>query len=193
MSFHPATIALVVVVFFMGGLVKGLTGLGLPPVVLGILAATVGIQPAKALILVPTFLTNALQAYAGGHFREIVRTTWPFLLPANAVVSSGAIILRYFQPDVMSALLGVLLAVYGLLGLFRLRMTIPARWRHPAGVAFGAANGFLTGLTGSSAVPGVFYLESIGLARDEFGTEHGYLVHALDPRTSVVVTRSRPA
>ncbi|MET7797836.1 hypothetical protein, partial [Streptomyces decoyicus] len=79
LSFDVATVTLIVLTFFAGGLIKGLTGLGLPPVVLGILAATVGIHPAKALILIPTFLTNVLQASRGGHGREAVRLTWPFL------------------------------------------------------------------------------------------------------------------
>ncbi|MGW7577221.1 sulfite exporter TauE/SafE family protein [Streptomyces sp. NPDC054765] len=175
-SFDVATVTLIVVTFFVGGLVKGLTGLGLPPVVLGILAATVGINPAKALILIPTFLTNVLQASQGGHGREVVRLTWPFLLAATAFTVSGAFTLSYFRADVMSSLLGLGLAVYGTLGLFRLRVNIRARWwHHPAGVLFGATNGFLTGMTGSSAVPGVFYLQSLGLLRDQLVQSMGIL------------------
>ncbi|GAA3230851.1 hypothetical protein GCM10020256_44860 [Streptomyces thermocoprophilus] len=40
-------VTIIVLTFFVGGLVKGLTGLGLPPVVLGILTAAVGIQPGQ--------------------------------------------------------------------------------------------------------------------------------------------------
>lgn len=176
LSFDAATVTLIVLTFFAGGLIKGLTGLGLPPVVLGILAATVGIHPAKALILIPTFLTNIVQASRGGHGREVVRLTWPFLLAATVFTVSGAFTLSYFRADVMSALLGLGLAVYGLLGLFRLRVNIRDRWwHHPAGVLFGATNGFLTGMTGSSAVPGVFYLQSIGLLRDQLVQSMGIL------------------
>ncbi|WP_224388961.1 sulfite exporter TauE/SafE family protein [Pseudonocardia sp. ICBG1293] len=175
MSFDSLTLTVIVGTFFVGGLIKGLTGLGLPPVVLGILTVTIGIQPAKALILIPTFLTNALQASVGGHFRQAVGRTWPFLLAATAFTASGALTLQFFNTDLMSSLLGILLAVYGLLGLFDLRMRLDNGWLHPAGVAFGAANGFLTGLTGSSAVPGVFYLESTGMRRDELVQSMGIL------------------
>jgi uncharacterized membrane protein YfcA len=169
-------VAIIVLTFFVGGLVKGLTGLGLPPVVLGILTAAIGIQPAKALILVPTFLTNVVQASSGGHGREVVRITWPFLLAATAFTVSGAFTLGYFRADVMSALLGLGLTVYGMLGLFRFRVDISGRgWHHPVGVLFGATNGFLTGMTGSSAVPGVFYLQSIGLTRDQLVQAMGIL------------------
>lgn len=175
-SLDLTTVAVIVVTFFVGGLVKGLTGLGLPPVVLGILTATIGITPAKALILVPTFLTNLVQASSGRHGRNVVRTTWPFLLAATVFALSGAFTLGYFRADVMSALLGLGLAVYGLLGLFRLRVDISGKWwNHPVGVVFGAANGFLTGMTGSSAVPGVFYLQSLGFLRDELVQSMGIL------------------
>ncbi|MFE2508281.1 sulfite exporter TauE/SafE family protein [Streptomyces naganishii] len=169
-------VAITVLTFFVGGLVKGLTGLGLPPVVLGILTAAIGIQPAKALILVPTFLTNVVQASSGGHGREVVRITWPFLLTATAFTVSGAFTLGFFRADVMSALLGLGLTVYGVLGLFRFRVDISGRgWHHPVGVLFGATNGFLTGMTGSSAVPGVFYLQSVGLTRDQLVQAMGIL------------------
>jgi hypothetical protein len=35
------------------------------------------------------------------------------------------------------------------------------------GPVFGAANGVLTGMTGSFVVPGVMFLQAIGLARDQ--------------------------
>ncbi|MFI0778586.1 sulfite exporter TauE/SafE family protein [Streptomyces sp. NPDC021212] len=175
-SFGLTTFVLIVLTFFVGGLFKGLTGLGLPPVVLGILTATIGIQPAKALIIIPTFLTNVFQAVRGGHGRKIIHLTWPFLLAATLFTLSGALTLSYFQADVMSALLGVGLAVYGILGLFRLRVNIRGKWwNHPVGASLGAVNGFLTGMTGSSAVPGVFYLQSIGLLRDQLIQSMGIL------------------
>lgn len=175
-SFDAVTVTLIVVTFSVGGLVKGLTGLGLPPVVLGILTATVGIDPAKALILVPTFLTNVLQATQGGHGRKVVRLTWPFLLAATVFTASGAFTLSYFRADLMSSLLGLGLSVYGILGLFKFRVNIRDKWWHqPVGVLFGATNGFLTGMTGSSAVPGVFYLQSIGLLREQLVQSMGIL------------------
>lgn len=175
MSFEAASVAVIVVTFFFGGSVKGLTGLGLPPIVLGILTATIGIQPAKALILIPTFFTNVLQAYVGGNGRALVVRLWPFLLAATVLTATGAYTLNYFDAGVMSCLLGVVLMLYGATGLFRIRLNITNKWLHPAGLLFGVTNGFLTGLTGSSAVPGVFYLQSIGLSRDELIQSMGIL------------------
>jgi uncharacterized membrane protein YfcA len=167
MIFDPGTIAAIVTMFFVGGAVKGMTGLGLPPIVLGALTATIGIQPAKALILIPTFLTNVWQAGTGGHGRVIIARTWPFLLAATVMIELGSFALRYVDPSFLSFLLGVVLMIHALLGLLQLQIDIRGRWVAPSGLLFGTANGLVTGLTGSSAVPGVFYLQSIGLSRDE--------------------------
>ncbi|MGY8961479.1 MAG: TSUP family transporter, partial [Alphaproteobacteria bacterium] len=44
--------------------------------------------------------------------------------------------------------------------------TIPSNREIWAGPVFGAANGILTGMTGSFVVPGVMFLQAIGLPRD---------------------------
>jgi uncharacterized membrane protein YfcA len=167
MVFEAASVAVVMATFFFGGSVKGVTGLGLPPIVLGVLTATIGIHPAKALILIPTFSTNIWQACVGGNGRAIVARTWPFLFPATVMIGVASFALKRVDTSLLSFLLGVVLMLYGATGLCNLRLNVPERWRHPAGLIFGTANGILTGLTGSSAVPGVFYLQSIGLNRDE--------------------------
>ena len=78
----------------------------------------------------------------------------------------GAIALTRVDLDVLSALLGLLLVAYGGLSLAGIRLTISARSEGWIGLVFGAANGILTGMTGSFAVPGVMYLQGIGLSRN---------------------------
>jgi hypothetical protein len=46
------------------------------------------------------------------------------------------------------------------------QLTIPARHETWVGTLVGSANGVLTGMTGSSVVPGVMFLQAIGLPRD---------------------------
>ncbi len=167
MVFEVASVALIVATFFFAGSVKGITGLGLPPIVLGVLAATIGLQPAKALILVPTFFTNVFQACAGGHGRRIVARTWPFLAAATVMIGLGSWALHRIETRLLSFALGLVLVMYGVMGLCKLRLRIGARWAKAVGLVFGTANGMVTGLTGTSSVPGVFYLQSIGLDRDE--------------------------
>lgn len=161
----PASLALIAAVFLLAGCVKGVIGLGLPTVSLALLTATIGLQPAMALLLVPSFITNLWQAFSGGHGRVILRRMWPFLLTAVAAIWIGAQALTRVDLSLLSALLGALLVAYGALGLSRPQISIPEPWEVWLGPLVGTVNGVLTGMTGSFVVPGVLYLQAIGLPR----------------------------
>ena len=81
---------------------------------------------------------------------------------------SGLIYQDYFYllMFLLHLLLGLLLVVYSAVSLAGLRFTITARHEAWAGPLLGTANGILTGMTGSFVVPGVLFLQSIGLSRD---------------------------
>lgn len=162
----PVDLSLVTLTFLVAGGVKGVIGLGLPTVSLALLTATLGLQPAMALLLVPSFVTNVWQATTGGNGRIIIARIWPFLLPATVTVWIGASALTRVDTSLLSALLGMLLVVYSLISLSGLRGSIPRRSEAWAGPIFGTINGVLTGMTGSFVVPGVLYLQAIGLPRD---------------------------
>ena len=173
------TLALIVCcTFLFAGTVKGVVGLGLPSIALGVLTSTVGLQQAMALILAPSFLTNLWQACVGGHAREIMTRAWVFLFMATTTIGLGSLMLADMDVAFLSALLGVVLMLYAGLGLARLRLRISRSWQGRAGLIFGAANGILTSWTGSFAVPGVFYLQSIGLQRDALVQAMGILFTA---------------
>src|SRR5262249_20565823 len=55
---------------------------------------------------------------------------------------------------------------------------IPTRHEGWAGLLVGSANGVLTGMTGSSVVPGVMFLQAIGLPRDVLVQAMGMLFAA---------------
>jgi hypothetical protein len=97
---------------------------------------------------------------------------------ATATVWLGATALTRVELGVLTALLGLLLVAYGGLNLAGIRLTIPAHSEGWAGPVFGAANGILTGMTGSFVVPGVMYLQGIGLSRDMLVQAMGMLFTA---------------
>ena len=176
--FDPLSLFVISATFIIAGGVKGVIGLGLPTVSLGLLTATLDLPTAMALLIAPSLVTNLYQATAGGHARVILWRIWPFLLIATATVWLGAIALTRVDLDVLSALLGLLLVAYGGLSLAGIRLTISARSEGWMGLVFGTANGILTGMTGSFAVPGVMYLQGIGLSRDILVQSMGMLFTA---------------
>jgi len=161
-----ATLLIVAVTFLLAGTVKGVIGLGLPTVSLGLLTATIGLQPAMALMLAPSFATNLWQAVTGGHGRAILTRLWPFMATATVTIWIGAALSAPFDVAVLSAVLGMLLMLYAAIGLSRARLTLPPGSEGWAGPLTGCVNGVLTGMTGSFVVPGVPYLQALGLPRD---------------------------
>lgn len=164
--YEPGGLAVIAGTFLLAGTVKGVIGLGLPSISLGLLAAALDLTSAMALLLAPSFVTNLWQALVGGHGRELLRRLWPFLFMATVSVWAGAAALTRVDLDLLSALLGVLLAAYGAASLAGMRFSLDRRAEARAGPMLGIVNGALTGMTGSFVVPGVMFLQAIGLPRD---------------------------
>jgi len=164
--FDSFTILAIVGTFLIAGTVKGVIGLGLPTVSLAIITVVIDLPHAMALLLVPSFITNLWQAVIGGNGGAIVRRIWPFLLMATVTVWLGATALTRIDLSLLSALLGALLVVYSAVNLAGLRFRISMRQEAWIGPLIGSANGILTGMTGSFVVPGILYLQAIGLSRD---------------------------
>ena len=68
----PEVIFFITFVFFVGGIVKGLIGLGLPAVSLGVMVLGLQLYDAMAILLLPLFATNVWQGISGGYFIQIL-------------------------------------------------------------------------------------------------------------------------
>ena len=173
--YDTLTIAAIASTFLLAGTIKGVIGLGLPTVSLAILTVLIDIPSAMALLLVPSFVTNFYQASVGGHGLMILRRLWPFMLMATATVWLGATALTRIDLSLLSTLLGLLITTYGAISLAGMRPTVRSSREVWLGPVAGAVNGILTGMTGSFVVPGVMFLQAIGLARDQLVQAMGIL------------------
>lgn len=161
-----ALLTVVAATFLLAGTVKGVIGLGLPTVSLAVLTVAIDMPTAMVLLLAPSFVTNLWQAMVGGHARAILRRLWPFMAMATLTVWIGAAALSRVNLSLLTALLGGLLVSYAVVALAGLRIVVAGRHEAWAGPLVGTANGVLTGMTGSFVVPGVLFLQAIGLPRD---------------------------
>ncbi len=173
--FDPITITIITATFLIAGLVKGVIGLGLPTVSLGLLVATFDLTTAMALLIVPSFATNLWQATTGGQTVKLLLRIWPFLLMATLSVWIGSIALVQVDLSWLSTLLGGLLITYALLSLSGFQLNISGKQERWGAPLLGLVNGILTGMTGTFVVPGVMYLQAIGLTRDQLVQAMGLL------------------
>jgi uncharacterized protein len=160
-------LAFVALVFLIGGFSKGVLGMGLPTVTMGLLAVAMAPVQAAAFLIVPSLATNLWQMLAGGRFRALVARLWPFLLPLIPAtwIASEALTgpyARYASPA-----LGLTLLIYAGLTLSGFKWKVlPAREKI-TGAVVGIATGLVTGITGVFVMPAVPYLQAIGLEKDE--------------------------
>lgn len=169
-------LALIATLVFLGaGFVKGLVGFGLPTIGLGLMTVFVGVEKAMVLILWPAFLTNFWQGLFGGHLRSLLTRLWPFLISSVLMLGAGTLILTRLPEGGADVLLGLLMIAYAVPLLAGAVLSLPAGLTTPVGVVAGLVNGVLAGLTGSYTVPGVMYLQAIGLPREQLIQAMGLL------------------
>ena len=169
------TLVLVALTFLAAGLVKGTVGLGLPTIVLGMLTVPLGITQAIAVLLVPSLVTNAVQGLAGKTALETCRRLWPMLLMAalGIVVGTGALARSTGTGPAVA--LGVLIALHGAVSLLAPPLPHPGRHERWLSPLTGLANGLITGFTGSAILPGVLYLQALGLDKERLVQGMGLL------------------
>jgi uncharacterized membrane protein YfcA len=160
-------LALVGGTFLLAGFVKGVVGLGLPTVAIGLLAVAMPPAQAAALLVVPSLVTNLWQLLAGPRFAGLLRRLWPMLAGICFGTLAGSKLLQGAGGPSAVAALGAALILYAVLGLSRLRLHVRPAWEPWLGPVIGAATGLVTAATGVFVVPAVPYLGALGLAKDD--------------------------
>jgi uncharacterized membrane protein YfcA len=161
-------------IFFGAGAVKGVLGMGLPTVAMGLLGLVMPVAGAAALLTVPSLVTNVWQAVCGPAFAATLRRLWLMQCGIVAGVALAPFIFPGGQEAWGQMLLGVCLCAYGVSGLAGWRpRPPPARWQASAGLIVGAVTGVVTGLTGVFVLPAVPYLQSLALPKDAFAQALG--------------------
>jgi uncharacterized protein len=161
------TIVYIAAVFALAGVVKGIVGLGLPTIAMGLLAVVMTPLQAAAILVVPSFLTNVWQMVSGPALMPVARRIWPMLLGSCIGTWAGAGLMTGAYARYGGALLGIALALYALTGLRSIRFSVDERREPWLGAAIGGATGLITAATGVFAIPSVPYLQAIGLEKEE--------------------------
>ncbi|WNW13262.1 sulfite exporter TauE/SafE family protein [Pseudomonas sp. DTU_2021_1001937_2_SI_NGA_ILE_001] len=159
--------ALVIVTFLLAGTVKGVIGLGLPTVAMGMLGLAMAPAQAAALLIIPSTVTNIWQLANGGGLRALLQRLWPMLL----MIAAGTLLGAWWLGDVggaaMTRALGAALLLYALSGLAMPTLRVSARVEYWLGPLCGLLTGLVTSATGVFVIPAVPYLQALGLERNQ--------------------------
>ncbi len=163
----PALSLLVIVTFVLAGAVKGVIGLGLPTIAMGLLGLAMPPAQAAALLIVPSTITNLWQLAAGGHLSALLRRLGPMLAMIFIGTLVGSAWLGINSGPWAAHALGAALLVYAVYGLSGPGLRLAPGREGWLGPVCGVVTGIVTAATGVFVMPAVPYLQSLGLSRDE--------------------------
>ncbi|HXD44240.1 MAG TPA: sulfite exporter TauE/SafE family protein [Pseudolabrys sp.] len=160
------SLLLIAAIFLLAGFVKGVIGMGLPTVAVGVLGLMMPPSQAAAVLILPSLVTNIWQGLAGGHFRDVARRLWPMLAGICVGTWIGAVYLPSAQGGEATIWLGLALVVYAGFGLCNIHLHTPQRHEGWIGAIIGVLTGMISLATAVFAIPGVPYIQSLGFDRD---------------------------
>jgi uncharacterized membrane protein YfcA len=158
---------LIAAVFLLAGFVKGVIGLGLPTVSMGLLAVSMPPAHALAIVIVPAILTNIWQTFVGPYLRDIMRRLWPLMLGTAVGIWLNAGLLTGPYAPYGTIFLGALLVIYALIGLSKLSFRVARRDEKWIGGIVGLITGVVSAATGVQVIPSMPFMQAIGMEKDE--------------------------
>jgi uncharacterized membrane protein YfcA len=163
---EPLLIA-IAAVFFLAGFVKGVIGLGLPTVAMGLLAVSMPPARALAIVIVPAIITNIWQTFVGPYLRDITRRLWPLMVGTAIGIWCGAGLMTGPYARYGTIVLGVLLVIYAVVGLSKFSFHVaPANEKWVGGIV-GLITGVVSAATGVQVIPSMPFMQAIGMEKDE--------------------------
>src|SRR3546814_14369571 len=133
----PSLLVLAALMFLLAGFVKGVIGMGLPTVAMGLLSLAMAPAQAAALMVAPSLVTNLWQMLAGPGLMPLLRRFWPMMLWICVGTWAGAGLLSSEQTGSANLALGMAVMLFAVLGLAAARARLPhcagLRPRHAMG------------------------------------------------------------
>jgi len=164
---HDSLLILIAAAFLAAGFVKGVIGLGLPTVSMGLLAVSMPTAQAIAIVIVPAIVTNIWQTFGGPYLRDIVRRLWPLMIGTVVGIWLNADLLTGPYAPWGTVTLGALLVIYAVMGLSRLQFRVSRRNEKWIGGIVGLITGVVSAATGVQVIPSMPYMQAIGMEKDE--------------------------
>lgn len=169
-SLVPSALVLPVLaagVFLLAGLVKGVVGMGLPTVAMGLLALWMAPAEAAALLIVPSLVTNLWQMQPWGRLAAMLRRLWPMQAGVVAGTVGGAWAFGGLGGAWAPLALGGALIAYALWSLAGRRLSVAPAAEPMRGPLVGAVTGLVTAATGVFVLPAVPYLQALRFSSEE--------------------------
>lgn len=159
-------IFILIIIFLIGGIVKGTLGIGLPALLIGLLTVFYEPRTAVAMILFVIMTTNMRQAAVGGSIWEIILRHRYFCIFASIGIFFVALVGSKVPLPVLLSCVGVAVTIFALSSLFANIPKLDHKYDKAVQITAGVSSGILGGLTAIWGPPLAMYLMSLKLEKD---------------------------
>ncbi len=162
------TVVLVLSTIFVGSVMKGAIGIGLPLLATPVLSMYLGVPAAVSIVSIPIVATNFGQVVK--FRRELPRQRYlaPFLAAGAVGVVVGTVVLVNAPVALLEIGLGGAVLTYLAIQTFLPPLVIPDRLSRTLGGPVGFLTGLLQGAVGISSVVSITFLQALKLERPAF-------------------------
>ncbi|WP_435230809.1 sulfite exporter TauE/SafE family protein [Pseudopelagicola sp. nBUS_20] len=167
-EFGPEVLFYSFLTAIFAGIIKGLVGLGMPTVLISGLSTILSPEWALAGLIVPTLVTNGVQALRQGRraaYASVVRFRY-FLIYGGFALVISAQFTRILPHNLFLLLIGLSVSVFAIVQLAGLKFTIRKHSKKSA-ARFGLTAGLVGGISGVWGPPTVAYLTALGTEKKE--------------------------
>ena len=162
-------LVLALVLAFVAGLVKGVTGFAMPMIMISGLGSFLSPELALAGLILPTLLSNLWQAVRQGVGAAVAsaKAHWRYLGVVLVCIAISAQFVTSLPPTALYLILGVPVTGFALLQLAGWRPRIDPDNRRVAELGTGVFAGVIGGLSGVWGPPTVIYLTAMDTPKTE--------------------------
>ena len=161
LEINISQLTLIILIFFVGGTVKGIIGIGMPLIILVSTSFFLDIKIAIPLLLFSILVANLIQMLEGEHLLSIFNKTKIYFFISLFGIYPGFLVLRYLDTKYIIIVLGSLIVLNSVLNLFKIVLRTDNHRNFVFQSSFGLMNGFLGGLTGIYIMPLIFFIQSL--------------------------------
>lgn len=167
------------VIFVLSGMVKGLSGFGMPFIAIpaSTIVLNVPITQAMAWVLVSGFATNIVQLFQTRGYWRVLLEIWPLILTLLVTMVFSMQLLSVLDSNVLSMILGTVMVI-SIASQSRKKWQITPERRTLTFTLSGFASGMVGGLTSFYGFPSLQTLLASGMQKNAFIFSASFLLFA---------------
>jgi len=158
---------IIFIIFFLGGIVKGTIGVGLPTITIGLLTFFFDIKESIPLILLSVVFTNLFQAFEGRNFKIVIKDNLYFLFFSSLFIIPGIFLLKILNSQIIIIFLSILIISNSVLYFFKKTIKINNHSNFNKQLSLGLLNGLVVGMTGIYSMPFIFLIQSLNYKKEK--------------------------